>query len=502
MTVPSTAAIIRYSGNDALLIFAYTWKILDEDDIEVYLRTVATGAETLKTISTHYTVSDVGKDAGGNITFLTAPATGEQVVLKRAPAITQLTDYQEGDEFAEEAHEDALDRLCMIAQMLSENLGRVLFLAETSTYSGLSLPDPEADKVLAWESDLSAIKNITAADLSAVSISSFMEATLDDTTLVELLGTVGLDVDLATLSLPASVTISAFVKTLLDDADAAAVLTTLGITAAAQTILDDPTVEAIKTTLGVLRRGYLGGLGLSNDTDTAHDILVAAGEARDAANSVDIILAAAMAKQIDATWAAGDDAGGMNDGESVGNATWYHVFLLSDSTGATVDAGFDTSITAANLLADTAVIAAGLTKYRRIGSVLTDGSANIIAFKQEGDHFWWDVMVSNYDTADPGTSRVTQAVSVPLGIKAKALLTAAIAKAATAQTLFTDPAQTDTAPTATLFTFKVAGGSTTASGEIMVETDTSSQICFRNSDAGTSTQIATRGWLDNRGKND
>ena len=58
----------------------------------------------------------------------------------------------------------------------------------------------------------------------------------------------------------------------------------------------------------------------------------------------------------------------------------FHVYLLGNAAGTSADIGFDTSLTATNLLADAAVIAAGLTTYRRVGSVLTDGSANIIAF--------------------------------------------------------------------------------------------------------------------------
>jgi hypothetical protein len=59
-----------------------------------------------------------------------------------------------------------------------------------------------------------------------------------------------------------------------------------------------------------MARGHLWGMSLSNDTDASHDIAVAIGECRGEDNDEDITLSAIMTKQIDASWAAGDDAGG------------------------------------------------------------------------------------------------------------------------------------------------------------------------------------------------
>ena len=65
-----------------------------------------------------------------------------------------------------------------------------------------------------------------AAVMTTLGITGFMQGMVDDTNLSDWLTTMGLDADLATLALPANLTISAFIKTILDDADADAARTT------------------------------------------------------------------------------------------------------------------------------------------------------------------------------------------------------------------------------------------------------------------------------------
>ena len=171
--------------------------------------------------------------------------------------------------------------------------------------------------------------------------------------------------------------------------------------------------KAIVSTTVDFARGFLSGLEMSNGTDSDHDIDFTAGECRGADDDEDITLAA-FTKQIDATWAAGSAAGGLSSSLTAPvNTTWYHVHAIV--VGGSADIGFDTSITAANLIADHSA-----TAYRRIGSVLTDGSANIIAFIQHGDLFDWDVPVADVNANDPGATVVTVAFTVPTGLQIQA----------------------------------------------------------------------------------
>jgi hypothetical protein len=155
MTISSTTVKVSYSGNGSTTVFAYTFKILDDDEIQVIIRT-SDGTETIKTKTTHYTVSGVGSAGGGNITFLTAPVTGQTVVLKRNTTKTQETDYVANDPFPANSHEEALDRVTMIAQEIQEELQRSIKLSKTNTMTSTEFNVGAADranKILAFDTN-------------------------------------------------------------------------------------------------------------------------------------------------------------------------------------------------------------------------------------------------------------------------------------------------------------------------------------------------------------
>lgn len=155
MTVSTTTSKVSYNGNGSTTVFAYTFKVFDEDDLTVILRDDTTGTETTQTISTNYTVSGVGNTSGGNVTFVTAPASGKTVVIRRESAQTQTTDYTPNDPFPAEAHEDALDKLTFIAQEVQEGLDRAIKLSRTNTMTSTEFTvgaSDRANKLLAFDS--------------------------------------------------------------------------------------------------------------------------------------------------------------------------------------------------------------------------------------------------------------------------------------------------------------------------------------------------------------
>jgi hypothetical protein len=110
-------------------------------------------------------VSGVGNTGGGNITFVTAPATGETVVLLRAIPLTQATDYTPNDPFPAATHEDALDRLTFIVQDQQEELDRAIKISKTNTITSPEFTvgaTTRANKIFAFDSsgDLSVTQEI------------------------------------------------------------------------------------------------------------------------------------------------------------------------------------------------------------------------------------------------------------------------------------------------------------------------------------------------------
>lgn len=249
-------------------------------------------------------------------------------------------------------------------------------------------------------------------------------------------------------------------------------------------------------------RGYLSGLTLSNNSsDSDHDIDIAVGEARDTADGVDLSISSIFTKQIDATWASGSGNGGMANGVSLSADTWYHVYLVELDAGGT-DAGFDTATNAANLVATSGVASA----YRRIGSVLTDSSSNILGFTQFEDEFIFDSQVTNVNGSALGTSRVLQTVTTPTGFEVKAILGLVAVVAGSNNSVnitLTHPNVTDATPDAPNANNAGENSSnnngTWAAGTHIVRTDTSSQVAFRQSFNST-VYINTNGYYDPRGR--
>jgi hypothetical protein len=157
MTISSTTVRNSYSGDGTTDTFTYNFKIFQDSDIQVIIRS-ANGTETIKTITTHYTVTDAGVAAGGTVVFTAGniPTNTETVVLRRNIPQTQAIDYIANDPFPAESHEEGLDRATMAIQQLQEEVTRSLKLSRTNTMTSTEFTvgaAARANKVLAFDAN-------------------------------------------------------------------------------------------------------------------------------------------------------------------------------------------------------------------------------------------------------------------------------------------------------------------------------------------------------------
>jgi hypothetical protein len=261
MTISSTTNRVSYTGNGVTTAFAFGYKFLADADLKVYQ------AGTLKTITTHYTVSGAGEDSGGTVTFLTAPANGEEVVILRDPAITQGLDLVENDPLPAESVEDAFDKLTMIAQRLDDRIDRALVLSDTETASiTLTLPAPDAGKALIWNATEDALENSTydvdtaAADAAASAAAAAASASAASTSATN-----------ASNSASAASTSASNASTSETNAAASAAA---AAASAANSVLKDGT--SVMT--GSLQMGAGTGVVFEGTTDDAYETTLVAGD--------------------------------------------------------------------------------------------------------------------------------------------------------------------------------------------------------------------------------
>lgn len=119
---------------------------------------------------------------------------------------------------------------------------------------------------------------------------------------------------------------------------------------------------------------------------SATTLTVAAGQARDSTNVLDMVLAASTTLDAATNGANGLDAG------ALANATWYAVHIISSSLNERKTATLlSTSATAPTM-------PPGYDTFRRIGWVLTDGSAEFLAVDIYGNGnervYKWDAIVT------------------------------------------------------------------------------------------------------------
>ena len=194
MTISTAPTPLSYNGDGSTTAFSITWKYFTKSHVVAILRS-STGVETVWVLGSDFTLSAAGVSSGGTLTATTAPATNETLVITLEPPNTQDKSIPLGGPFPSTNVEDGLDEAAQRDSKIQEILDRMLRVPKTDKQTGSSLDLPidsdRASKFLSFDADG---KPIAAAGTSAN------------------LGPV-----------------SAYIDTLLDDADAATARATLGV---------------------------------------------------------------------------------------------------------------------------------------------------------------------------------------------------------------------------------------------------------------------------------
>ena len=192
MTLSATAAVNRYAASEGQLSFPYSFKLLDETHLQVFVGATVVGSG--------YTVSGIGSDTGGNVSFTAAAAPRpagappDTVTLRRNVPLDQVVDLPaQGSISSVSLEESGLDRIVMLAQQLAEVDERSLKIPVDSTLSGAATEvTPAAGALVGFDAAGSALTTYAKASLAASLLpTSLMESLLGDATVAEALATLG-----------------------------------------------------------------------------------------------------------------------------------------------------------------------------------------------------------------------------------------------------------------------------------------------------------------------
>lgn len=126
MAVTAQTPYTQHVANGSTTLFAYTFQILTESQLNVYEDGVLTAIS--------YTVSGVGETAGGAIVFDTPPLVGGIVSIERRTALERTTDYVDGGALVADTLDADMDSIVMMIQeYLATNTELVQRVTATGT---------------------------------------------------------------------------------------------------------------------------------------------------------------------------------------------------------------------------------------------------------------------------------------------------------------------------------------------------------------------------------
>ena len=117
-SITSQARRVVYSGSAGVGPYSFSFPILAQTDIQVYIDS------TLKSLTTDYTVTLSTSNGTGSITFTTNPTTptsSNTITIVGGKTIERTTDFVTAGDLLASSLNTELDALTIFIQQLSEN---------------------------------------------------------------------------------------------------------------------------------------------------------------------------------------------------------------------------------------------------------------------------------------------------------------------------------------------------------------------------------------------
>ena len=242
ITIANNNPRIAYTATASQTAFTVPFEFFDASDLNVFIN------ETLKTITTHYTVSG-GNGSTGTVTLTSGATVNDKVLITRDVTLERTTDFPTSGPFQVASLNTELDKIIAMMADLNDLAGRGIQLADSDTAVSVTLPNVtgRAGKVLAFNASTGAVEagpTITAtqtvaeisADISTVAgISSNVTSVAGIASNVTTVA--GIAANVTTVAGKASLITSDFVSD-LNTLATSAIIEDLGILATADIVSD------------------------------------------------------------------------------------------------------------------------------------------------------------------------------------------------------------------------------------------------------------------------
>ncbi len=204
---------------------------------------------------------------------------------------------------------------------------------------------------------------------------------------------------------------------------------------------------------------------------------------------------AALTKELDGTWVAGTNQGGLDTGAKAAD-TWYYMYAIYNPTTGAADALFTATYGAPTM-------PAGFTKKAYVGALLTGAAGNILPgnfqYRRDGSYrFIFNDRITDYTTSTPPSTSTAVAITAPIFGDAILNVTYLDNDGASSYVILNEESQTDIVPSYDTATVVSNSSYYSKNADFTINVGANQRIFVRSSDAGATYFILMAcGFIDN-----